>query len=266
LGELGPGPALLLTHLRSLCYHNEESGEIRDRVTLTSGALEDLFQVSSRTLRRWLARLEEAVAEDDLLGPFYRILDSRKRADQKVATTYWVNLKTPLTPGDVNRYRERLLANGHNPDLDEVTDRKVPTVGDGRGQKVPHTTGGDGQKVGHGREGDRQKVPHRSEGGGQEVPHREGGDGQKVPGWWTEEGAYKYYKILLEMTGLNDPKDLGAKGQHQQQDLWHVRNGWAKRSFAAVAGDGSLESLLDRLNIQEPAECVNKFETLFSGN
>lgn len=257
LGELGPGPALLLTHLRSLCYHNEESGEIRDRVTLASGALEDLFQISSRTLRRWLARLEEAVAEDDLLGPFYRILDSRKRADQKVATTYWVNLKTPLTPGDLNRYRERLLANGHNPDdapgADEVTDKKFPTVGDGRGQKVPHTIEGDGQKVGHGHRGKRQKVPHRSEGGGQEVPHREEGDGQKVPGWRTEEGAYKYYKILLEMAGLNTLKDLWKEGQQQQQDVWRVRDGWAKRSFAAVAAEGSLEGLLDRLNIQEPA-------------
>lgn len=250
LPELGAGPALLLTYLRSLCYHNEESGEMRDQVIVQSGDLEAVFQVSSRTLRRWFSRLEEAV-EDDLLGPWHQVVNTLKQPDQKVATTYWINLKTPLTPADLESYRQKLLANGHT--LQEVADEKFLTLLQGSGQKVPHTPDPGGQKVLHKTPGKRQKVPHISEGGRQKVLHRQEGGGQKVAGSETKEGTYKYYKILARVTGLPTIQDLWQKVPEQQQQAWQLQEGLARRTFAVVVAEGTLEGLLDVLQIQEPA-------------
>jgi hypothetical protein len=249
--ELGPGPALLLTYLRSLCYHNEESGEVRDEIVVESGQLEAVFQISSRTLRRWFSKLEKAVSEDNLLGPFYRTVDAVKQSNQKVATTYWINLKTPLTPAGLDEYRERLLADGHDPE--RVMDEKFLTLAGGHGQKVTHTSQGRRQKVGHRNQGDRQKAPHTTPPGGQEVPHRGQGKGQKMPGRGTKGGAYKYYKRLLPLLGIPSFKDLWEIIPEQQQDVWHVHDEKAKRTFAAVAAEGQLEKLLVDLAVQEPS-------------
>ena len=61
LAELGPGPALLLVYLRSLCYHNPQTGETRDEVAVLSGEIEQLCLKSAVTVRAWFARLEEAL-------------------------------------------------------------------------------------------------------------------------------------------------------------------------------------------------------------
>jgi hypothetical protein len=248
LPELGPGPALLLTYLRSLCYYNEDSGEIRDEIVLESGDLESVFQVSSRTLRRWLHRLEEAAPAGNLLGPFFATRGSSKQPDQKVATTYWINLKTPLVRADLERYRQRLAAG----DCDGVTDEKFLTDGGGIGQEVPHTGSGNGQKVPDTDGGDGQEVPHNMRRDGQKVPHRSRGGGRKVAGSGTKKGAYKYYRTLSEALGLQSFEKFLQAIPDQQQQHWHAGNGRATGSFAAVAA-GSLARLLDSLGIQEPA-------------
>ncbi|MDT8305525.1 MAG: hypothetical protein RRC07_06280 [Anaerolineae bacterium] len=248
LAELGPGPALLLTYLRSLCYYNEDSGEIRDEITLQTGDLEAVFQVSSRTLRRWFHRLEEAAPAGNLLGAFFATRDSVKQPDQKVATTYWINLKTPLVAADLETYRQR-LADGA---CREETDEKFPTGQRPDGRKVPHSIGGDGQKVPNDASGDGRKVPHTATPGGQQVPYTRRGDGQKVGAWGTKEGGYKYYRTLAVALG----KDSIAKFLEEiptiQQYAWHTTSGRAIEPFAAVAA-GSVKDLLATLDIQEPA-------------
>lgn len=248
---LGPGPALLLSYLRSLCYHNEDSGEVRDEVALESGRLEDVFQVSSRTLRRWFARLDEFAAEEQGGIQFVEVLSAVKQSNQKVLTTYRLNLRTPLTAEDLVDYRQALLANGDAPD--GVVDGKFPTGQISHGQKVPHSDEGDGQKRVHTETGRGQKVPHTSKGNGQNVPHGDRGSGQNVPGWKTKEGVYKYYKILVETLGLKTFKDLQEKVPQQEQHTWRWENEEARSSFAAVVAGHSLDILLDRLGVQEPA-------------
>lgn len=248
---LGPGPALLLSYLRSLCYLNEDSGEVRDEVALESGRLEDVFQISSRTLRRWFAKLDEFTAEEQGGAHFVNVLSAVKQSNQKVLTTYRINLRTPLTAEDLVDYRQTLLANGHA--LTGVADEKFPTGQTGRGQIVPHIDVGGGHKAVHTTKGTGQKVPDTSEGNGQKVPHGNGGGGQNVPGWETEEGSYKYYKILAETIGLNTVQDLRQKVPEQEQHVWCWENGQARSSFAAVVAGHSLHVLLDRIGVQEPA-------------
>lgn len=277
---LGAGPALLLTYLRSLCYHNEARGEIRDEVALQSGQLEAALQVSSRTLRRWFAKLDE-FGDDAAVGRFVEVTAAVKQPNQKVLTTYRVGLRTPLTPDDLARYRQRLAANGANDDglMDEKfptrpaaeqrgNGQEVPHTAMGEGQIVPHAGGGEGQKVpdswqGNGQEvahtatGGGQKVAHTPLGGGQKVPNGVGGEGQNVAGWTTEEGSYKYYKLLLEASGLASLEELwqeeGPEEQQHRRQAWRVANGEARSSFAAVVAHGSLGAFLDRVGVQEPA-------------
>lgn len=248
LPELGPGAALLLTYLRSLCYYNEDSGEIRDEIVLESGDLESVFQVSSRTLRRWFNRLEEAAPAGNPLGPFFAVRGSSKLPDQKVATTYWINLKTPLVRADLELYRQRLAAG----ECEGETDEKFLTNSSAGGQEVPHTPGGSGHKVPDTNRGDRQEVPHKVKGDGQKVLHRSRGDRQKVAGWGTEKGEYKYYRTLSHALGLQSFEKFLQEIPDQQQHDWRADDGRATDSFAAVAA-GSLAMLLDSLSIQEPA-------------
>jgi hypothetical protein len=247
LPVLGPGPALLLTYLRSLCYYNEETGETRDEITLETGDLESVFQVSNRTLRRWFQRLKEDVPRDNLLGTFCSTQHTVKQPDQKVATTYWINLKMPLVADDLRRYQQRLKT-GSCHEVDE----KFPTAISRRGQKVPRSNGGDGHKVTDTARGDGQIIPHTSEGAGQEVPDTPGGSGQKVGGSATKGGAYKYYRTLASALGLDSFKKLLEEIPATQQHLWHAGDGRATEPFAAVAA-GSVEGLLNSLAIQEPA-------------
>lgn len=278
---LDAGPALLLTYLRSLCYHNEEQGEIRDEVALESGQLEAVLQVSSRTLRRWFAKVASFDEQEATIPPFVQVLDAVKKSNQKVTTTYRVGLQTPLTPDDLQRYRGRLaeLENGAN----RVTDISFPTVQagipGGDGQKVPHTSGGDGQKVAHTLMGERQTVPHTVtgegqmvahtnpgsgqkvvhavEGDGQTVPDGKGGEGQIMAGWETDEGSYKYYKILLNLRGQSQLKDLtgsaGPDGSDMADGAWLVDRGRAQAAFAVVVGEGGTGAFLDRIGVLEPA-------------
>lgn len=275
--QLGAGPALLLSYLRSLCYHNEDSGEIRDQIALESGHLEEVFQVSSRTLRRWFARLDDAAGDDPAQGAFLETVDAVKQPTQKVLTSYWINLRTPLTTEDLPVYRQALR--NRESTTERVTDEKFPTptgvTTEGTGQKVPHTSKGNGQKVPHTQDPDGQKDPHRNGGGGQKgvhdpagtgqivahtlqgsgqpVPHEKGGEGQKVPGWVTNEGSYKYYKILSELAGHSSLKDLWAQIPEQQQHCWRLADETAHLAFAAAVCDQSVSFLLEQLGVQDPA-------------
>lgn len=275
--KLGAGPALLLSYLRSLCYHNEESGEIRDQIALESGHLEELFQVSSRTLRRWFARLDDATGDDPAQGAFLETVDAVKQPNQKVLTTYWINLRTPLTTDDLPAYRQALRdqagATEGVPDKKFPTPHPAPGVGDG--QIVPHTTEGNRQKVPHepnrggqevahtmtgGRQkevhttvGAGQKMAHDWRGGGQQIPHEAEGGGQKMPGWGTNGGSYKYYKILCELSGHKTLKDLWIKIPEQEQHSWRLEDNAAHQSFAAAVCNQSIPLLLERLGVQDPA-------------
>lgn len=107
LAELELGPVLLLAYLRSLCYHNPQTGETHDEVTLLSGELEQLFQKSAVTVRAWLARLDEALGAGHPHGPFLKTVDMQLPT-QKVAATYRLNLLTPLHPDNLPRHQETL--------------------------------------------------------------------------------------------------------------------------------------------------------------
>ena len=235
LPELGPGPLLLLVYLRSLCYHNAQTGETRDQVQLLSGELEELFQKSAVTLRAWLAQLDEMLGESHPHGPFIAVAESNKRADQKVATVYRLNLLTPLHPDEFDAYHS--LLSGRLPEAAEgVTQVLSATPDEGKQSFVSHVQGGDANNGSH-------------VGGGQErnVSDVDRGEQSFVSGSEKKWQPYKYYKALFDAFGITDSTQIEEITQ-QQQHAWKVDNGEALQSFAAAAV-GSLDGLLDHFGI-----------------
>lgn len=238
LAELGPGPALLLVYLRSLCYHNPQTGETRDEVTLLSGELEQLFQKSSVTVRAWFARLEAALGAGHPHGPFLEVAGMQKLPTQKVATTYRLNLLTPLHPDDLPRYHEALAA--ARPEAEQgVAQEMSATLADGRESFVRHVGGGS-----------ESSVPHAN--GGQERNGRHVGEGgeSSVSGSEKKWQPYKYYQDFFIACGVKDFPRLFE--DLQQQHAWHLHDRRATGPFAAVAA-GSLPELLDSMGVLEPS-------------
>ena len=229
LQELGPGPALLFVYLRSLCYHNEQTGETRDQVVITTGELEAIFQKSSVTIRSWFTTLQEAIGNDDLFGSFYKVVDTKKMANQKVETTYSINLLTPIASVDLLSYHTKIEAMEIAKDqLSRGVSKEMSATSIEAGESfVSHVAGGEQRNVSHVSQGDESFVR---------------GSEKKCP-------PYKYYKYLLDALNLSDFDHL-LKRTNQQQHVWLLEGEQALWSFAAAAADNSPEKLLTLFNIQ----------------
>lgn len=260
LPALGPGPALLMVTLRSLCYFNEETGEVRDVVNTEARELAQRLQTTRRTLRRWFKKLEKAAAHDTLFGPFFRFLENSKQPDQTVISTYRVNLKMPLTPDDFGQYQARLA--GAAAVKNGVADKKSVTNGDRQRrdrQKVPDkkssteaSHAGVADKKSATRAWVTDKTTGTGEGNGQTVGNAKGGSGQNVAASRTKGRPFKHYERLLTVLKLEKLEQLEQSTEQQHQPMWRMNDGLAEKSLAAVAADSSA-ALLDGLGIHEPA-------------
>lgn len=106
--RLGPGPAFLLTYLRSQCYFREESGEQRNEVTFTKPQLADALGIDKVTLFRWLKKIDSKTPKNQLFFPFLELIRSHKTAVNEVETTYRVQLYDPLTEPDLELYLQAI--------------------------------------------------------------------------------------------------------------------------------------------------------------
>ena len=108
LSQLGAGPAVLISYLRSYCYHNEETGELRDQVTITRPQLADALGVDRTTLFRWFKKIDKKTPMAQPFYPFLELLDTQKTADNEVESTYRVQLHDPLIASDLADYQKRI--------------------------------------------------------------------------------------------------------------------------------------------------------------
>ena len=275
LSDLGPGPALLLVYLRSLCYHNPQTGETRDTVTVLSGELESFFQKSSVTVRAWFSRLDELLGAAHPHGPFVEQLSATKLPSQKVETSYRLNLLTPLHPDDLARYRELVAdqpplapANGNGQPHREGVNKDMSATPEGghetfvshterRGERnVSHVAAGDESSVSHGTSGEKRFGSHVAEGGERNDSHDLEGEQSFDRRWGKKWQPYKYYKHFL--TALVRTFGLKTIDQEQHQmnlllrqtaSCWKFEGEAACQTFAAAAA-GNLEGLLDNFGVQ----------------
>lgn len=121
LDRLGAGPALLLTYLRSQCYRNEDTGEIRDQITFTRPELADALGVDRVTLFRWLKKIDEQTSPEQPFLPFLELMATHKTASNEVESTYRIQLHDPLIPEHRPHYHERIKTYPLTPVLQNET-------------------------------------------------------------------------------------------------------------------------------------------------
>ncbi len=99
------GPAFLLVYLRSLCYFNEDTGELRNELTINRQTLAEALGVQPNTLSEWFKTLADA-APPQAVPPFVTLRDSGRTADNSFEFYYEIGMLDPLVPGDVERYAD----------------------------------------------------------------------------------------------------------------------------------------------------------------
>jgi hypothetical protein len=118
--ELGATKAWLIMVLRSRCYWNKESGQVRDTCVMSMQELADLLGVSARTVSRGLqdrSVLKFAAVQGRVYEP--RAEDGRKTPSR---TRFQVRLTMdPLTPPDEAAFAEILLSDAARYGLDPAT-------------------------------------------------------------------------------------------------------------------------------------------------
>jgi hypothetical protein len=100
LPALGPLGFALVKALRDRCYHNPQTGVLRDECEVDLTELADSVGVSRATLVRELAR-------NEALGHFIRRIRQFKMVDgrpRKDANAYQVSMDDPVHPSDLERY------------------------------------------------------------------------------------------------------------------------------------------------------------------
>jgi len=102
LPELGQNGFVIVKVLRDRCYHNPQTGVLRDSVEVDLDELARACQMSRRTLLRELS-------ENAMLGQFvrrikqYQMVDGRPRQRENL---YQVSMDDPVHPQDLARYDE----------------------------------------------------------------------------------------------------------------------------------------------------------------
>jgi hypothetical protein len=118
--QLGATNAWLIMILRSRCYWNKESGEVRDTCFMSSYELADLLGTSTRTVTRGLQNplVQKFVAAQE------RVYERRPSDGRKTParTRYQVHLTLdPLTPPDEAVFADILLSDAARYGLDPLT-------------------------------------------------------------------------------------------------------------------------------------------------
>ncbi|MFT7586428.1 MAG: hypothetical protein ACI9EW_002865, partial [Cellvibrionaceae bacterium] len=101
LPVVGAGPAWLLTWLRSYCFLDETTGEIRDELSLSKIELAARLGIHKNALNRWLKALEQI---PDQPFKFVEELGRIKQPDNSVLVTFKIGMFEPLTAVDLERF------------------------------------------------------------------------------------------------------------------------------------------------------------------
>jgi hypothetical protein len=253
LNQLGAGPAVLLTYLRSYCFLNEETGEIRDQVTITRPQLADALGIDRTTLFRWLKKIDKITPTEQPFYPFLEQIDTRKTADNEVESTYRVQLHEPLIGKHLALYRERIQAY-QLAAVQNETHSNMANSGASLQNEI-HTNGGDGasavQNETHttiqDRNGALQNETHTQESPLQNETHAAGTVAEKDPQVGSavqnetasvaEVDAYKHLNTLLQVLEEKGKSTFAAAATVYPHLLstWKLAEGRALASFAEAA-------------------------------
>jgi hypothetical protein len=244
VNALKPGPAFMVVYLRSQCFYDEETGELRNLVTFKLPDLADSLGVDVKTLSRWIDSVATAVTPQ-AIPPFLNLIEKRRIPGNEVEFTYEVGMVDPLTENDLNAYRALLAqSEGQN----DIHDNSSGISADRQNDihAFSQEKWADGQNDIHrlSTDGDRN---------GQNDIHDPGrtdkmiaGHGQNDNGSRTKRFSLKYYKTLLQALDCEDENTFLTLAI--QEPLWKLGGDQAAKSFAAAAVD-NLETLLGQWEV-----------------
>ncbi len=118
--QLGATNAWLVMILRSRCYWNKESGQVRDTCVMSIQELADLLGVSTRTVIR---SLQDPLVQKFVTGQ-ERVYERRASDNRKIPSRSRFHVlltMDPLTPPDEAAFAELLLSEALHYGLDPVT-------------------------------------------------------------------------------------------------------------------------------------------------
>lgn len=275
LPRLKPGPAFLVTYLRSLCYHNEKTGEIRNQVTFTRPDLADSLGVDPRTISRWLKSIQKATPKQSI-NSFLQLIEKKRGSSNEVEFTYEVEIVLePLTEDDLTLYETRIseIESPQSAANDSAKGQSdslaLPTKGESEGQNDSLTSSpnqeAEGQNESYapstnkGSEGQNDSLTnlpeHLAEGqnDSHDPPRKDKmirGEGQNDSGRRTKRVAFKYYKTLFQLLSNEDVNTL-LTAAAEISPKWQVENDLALQPFGQAAAGNNINTLFDLLDIDE---------------
>lgn len=250
VNTLKPGPAFLLTYLRSFCFLDETTGELRNVVTFTRPELADSLGVTTKTIVNWLQKLETAVPPQ-ALSTFITLVEQQRLSSNDVQYKYQIEMLEPLSKKDLPLYQKRLESL-------EITEKPNP---DGKNDDHEGTTSStpDGKNDSHesGTNGKNEDHETATEPGGvgknenhdpdlmekMRTPDRSFDNGSRKKRW-----PFKYYQTLFQTVIDKDVKTLAAA---DWSPTWKMGNDRALASFACAACENDYDKLFDLLNIDK---------------
>ena len=249
LNRLKPGPAFLITYLRSLCFHDETTGELRNEITFTRPELANRLGVTTKTVVNWLDKLANSVPEQ-AIGAFLTLLAQERLSNNDVRYRYKIEMLEPLTPEDLVNYQGKLT----QLDLNSVQ------IAQGKNDhhRLVYVNGAEGKNDGHDSQALGKNDHHGQvlEGGGQGnndhhdigqeenliMAERKNENGSRKKRW-----PYKYYKILTQTLTDNNLNSLlrAADCYHD----WRTDHKQALQPFAQAISGNDAETLFDLIEV-----------------
>jgi len=258
VSKLKPGPAYLLTYLRSLCFQDEARGELRNEVTFTRPELASNLGVTTRTIVNWLGKLETAVP-DQALSAFINLVEQKRLPSNDVQYRYRIELLEPLTKADLRTYRKRLQENDlpptpphgknddHEPILTPAADGKndsheTDPSGKNDDHDLPSQRGGEVKNDNHDR-GHKEKMM---------TPAGKNDEGSRKKRW-----PYKYYSTLLQTIKKEENPSLAAA---DWPSSWKTDDELALPPLAEVISGGELAHFFDLLGVDRAGPVRRRME------
>jgi hypothetical protein len=240
LNRLKPGPAFLVTYLRSLCFYDETTGELRNEVTFSRPDLAHNLGVTTKTVVNWLDKLANVVPAQ-AIGPFMTLLEQQRLSTNDVQYCYKMEMLEPLTPKDLAQYKKQTVllqttsleeADGKN-DHHEQPD---PKAADGKNDHHERVTkeGGKGKNDRH-ESGQKENLI---------TAKRKNDAGSR-----KKRAPYKYYKILTQALTDKDLKHLLTAADYYVD--WRTEDNRALLPLAQAVSHDDIDHLFDRLQVDK---------------
>ncbi|MCB8944063.1 MAG: hypothetical protein H6658_09940 [Ardenticatenaceae bacterium] len=251
LNQLKPGAAYLITYLRSLCFYDEATGELRNEVTFTRPELADNLGVTTKTLVNWLDKLESAVPQQ-ALGSFMTLLEQQRLSSNDVLYRYKIEMLEPFTPKDLTKYRKAIAVSAP---ASSVTAERKNDHHDAGFTPEPQRKNDHHDFLADGKN-DHHDALQETLAQGKNDHHDRclqenliTGQGKNENGWMKKRWPYKYYKTLTHSLNQKNLKALMEAADCYAD--WKSEDEQALRSLTQVVCDNDMEMLFDVMNVDK---------------